>query len=112
MRNFSWPIFIVNTLYIFFKDIGPPGYIECDFGADFILKLQIPILCYSLKNDLKYHIKIFIGTNSDLREFFLKLLAYVIHLYMPEKTNYCIFTIFVKKCLIKFELNFYCGRNL
>ena len=43
----------------YLNDIGPPGYIECDFGADFSLKLQIPILCYSLKNDLNYLIKTF-----------------------------------------------------
>ena len=37
------------------KYIGPPEYIECDFGPDFSLKLQIPILCYSLKSDHEKH---------------------------------------------------------
>ena len=45
--NFLWSIFNVNIVY--YDDIRPPRYIECDFGADFSLKLQSPILCYCLK---------------------------------------------------------------
>ena len=64
-RSF-WPYLYYNFFvskfhwkYIKYKDIGAPGYIECDFGPDFSLILQIPILCYSLKIDLMYHKKTF-----------------------------------------------------
>ena len=55
--NFLWPIFNVNIVY--YDDIRPPRYIECNFGADFSLKLQNLILCYCLKKGIKYHIETF-----------------------------------------------------
>ena len=66
----SLVILYINRLFSQFESNSVYGYIECDLGAYFSLKLQIPILCYSLKNDLNYLIKTFWGTNFDLCRFF------------------------------------------
>ena len=86
------------------NDITLPGYIKCDFGADFRLKLQILIFGYSLKNSMNYYIKPFEGPILALQGFFTSFG----HLYkMFQKTKSGIFPIFVKKCTIEFGLNLY-----
>ena len=103
-----WPIFIANIINYY--DISPPGYIECDFDADFILKLQIPILCYCLKKGIKYHIKTFWGTNFGIRRVFSQIMD-TLYLYMLCQNQVWHFPIFVKKCNIEFELNLCSGSK-
>ena len=55
---------------MYYNDIILSGYIKCDFGADFSEKLQISILCYSLKKGRNYHVKHFEGPILASQGFF------------------------------------------
>ena len=89
---------------MYYNDIILPGYIKCDFGADFSQKLQISILCYSLKKGMNYHIKHFEGPILALQGFFSSF-GHNPSLYDVPKPKSGIFPIFVKKCTIEFDLN-------
>ena len=86
------------------NNIIPPGNIKCDYGADFSQKWQIPILCFSLKMVMKYHIKYFEGPILALKGFFSSF-GHNPSLYDVPEPMSGIFPIFVKKCTLKFELN-------
>ena len=98
-----WHISIVKICIILQQFNTPiPGYIKCNFGADFSQKLQIPILCLSLKMAMKYQIKHFEGSILALWGFFSSF-GHNPSLYDVQKPMSGIFPIFVKKCTLEFE---------
>ena len=80
------------------------GYKKCDFGADFSEKLQISMLCYSLKKGMNYHVKHFEGPILALQGFFSSF-GHNPSLYDAPKPKSGIFPVFVKKGTIEFDLN-------
>ena len=77
---------------------------KCDFWADFSEKLQISILCYSLKKGRNYHVKHFEGPILALQGLFSSF-GHNPSLYDAPKPKSGIFPIFVKKGTIEFDLN-------
>ena len=74
------------------------------FWIDLSQKLQISIVCFSYKTVMKYHIKHFEGPILDLKGFFSSF-GHNPSLYDVPEPMFGIFSIFVKKCPLEFELN-------